>query len=69
MSCVTKYFLLFVLNLLPDNFMECLLVLEQKEAVTDCPQPPSPDCSELLYIGPITATQMSPVEAKKPLSI
>lgn len=25
------------LYLLPDNFMECLLVPEQKEAVTDCP--------------------------------
>lgn len=37
MSCLKKYFLLFALNLLPDNFMECLLVPEQKEAVTDCP--------------------------------
>lgn len=69
MSCVKKYFLLLVLNLLPDNFMECLLLPEQKEAVTDHPLA---TLTRLLWAAvhhPYHPAQMSPAEAKKSLSI
>lgn len=60
MSCVKKYFLLFVLNLLPDNFMEGLLVPEQKEAVTDCPVS---TFSRLLCTSPVA---LLPPKRKRP---